>query len=87
MNTLDSSGRKRDSEFFGDGDRYYFIDVVKQTETTHFVAITRSDRDPAGKGFRRSQVILWEDDLPIFIEALTMVLDRFSAGTAFPAAL
>jgi hypothetical protein len=86
MKQLDPGGRKRDTEFFGDGDRFYFIDVVKQAEDRHFVAITRSDRDPAGKGYRRSQVILFEDDLPIFIEALTMVLGRFSAGTSFSVA-
>lgn len=86
MNTLDPSGRRRDSEFFGDGDRYYFIDVVQYDCTRHFISITRSDRDPVGKGFHRTKIVLWEDDLPVFIEALTTVLGRFSAGTAFPVA-
>lgn len=82
MNTLDPSGRRRDTEYFGNGDRNYFIDVV-QTGDSHHLAITRTDRNIDGKSFRRSQIILFEDDLFLFVEALSTVLGRFSLGESF----
>ena len=85
MHATNPTGRRRDTEYFGDGDRYYFLDIIDIGDDRHYLAITRSDKHPSGKGYLRNQVILFEDDLFLFVEALTTVLGRLSAGKSFQA--
>lgn len=66
-----------DSETFGEGNRHYFIDIKKTVNNTPYLCITRSDKQD--NGYKRNQLILFENDLHFFIEALTMVLGRLSA--------
>jgi DNA repair protein RadC len=69
-----------DSESFGDERRNYFLDIKKAKNNTHYLRITRSDTLEEEHTYKRSSIILFEDDLNFFIEALTMVLGRFSSG-------
>jgi DNA repair protein RadC len=68
-----------DTERFGRQGRHYFIDIKKTRNQRHYLRITRTD--PAGGNYcRRTHLILFEDDLGFFVEALTMVLGRLSQG-------
>ena len=67
-----------DSESFGDGSRHYFIDIRNTADNRPYLQITRSDA--VDQGYRRNFIIIFESDLPFFVEALSMLLGRFSAG-------
>jgi DNA repair protein RadC len=68
-----------DSERFGDDKRRYFIDLKKTRNDKHYLRITRRDEQKENN-YKRTQIILFEDDLGFFVEALSMVLGRFSQG-------
>lgn len=68
-----------DTERFGEQGRLYFIDLLRAKNNKPYLQITRSDL--AGKNqYERSTVILFEDDFEFFVEALTMLLGRYSHG-------
>jgi hypothetical protein len=67
-----------DSETFGDGGRHYFFDLKRTVDNRPFLQITRSDA--LEDGYQRNFIIIFESDLPFFVEALSMLLGRFSAG-------
>lgn len=68
-----------DSEMFGENGRYYFIDLVMARNNTPFLAITRSDRIGVAT-YKRDRVLVFEEEIPLLIEALSMVLTRYSHG-------
>ena len=68
-----------DSELFGEGDKYYFIDLNVARNNSRYLAITRSDA-LAESGYQRSQLIIFEEDFGFFIEALSMLMTRYSHG-------
>ena len=68
-----------DSEVFGNNGRQYCFDIKKARNNTSFLQITRLDHR-GDETFRRTQVIFFEDDLPFFVEAVSMLLSRFSHG-------
>jgi hypothetical protein len=70
-----------DSETFGEGARHYFLDVLTAQNNSRYLRISRSDFDHESGGYRRSQVIVFEEDLFFLVEALTMLLGRSSAFT------
>ena len=78
MATPPKLNRILDSEYFGEGKRLYFIDIKKSRLEKPYLCITRLDR--SADATRRSQIIIFEDDLPFFVEALSMVLGRLSYG-------
>jgi len=67
-----------DSETFGEGTRHYFFDLKKTADNRPYLQITRSDA--IEQGYDRHFIVVFESDLPFFIEALSMLLGRFSAG-------
>lgn len=72
------------TENFSHGRKHYFIDVKKAANDTHFVLITSSEsfrNDPVR--YRRT-IQLWEEDLAVFVEALSMVLGRLAYGDLAP---
>lgn len=82
--TVMKNGNKKltnilDSEVFGNSVRQYCFDIKKARNNTSFLQITRLDHEGA-KTFRRTQVIFFEDDLPFFVEAVSMLLSRFTHG-------
>jgi DNA repair protein RadC len=68
-----------DSEAFGEGSRHYFIDLKRACNNRRYLRITRSDAQ-AEQSYKRSQVIVFENDLHFFVEALSMLLGRLAAG-------
>jgi hypothetical protein len=45
----------------------------------HYLQITNRKRHP-DKAYRRTHIILFEDDLAFFVEAITMLLGRHATG-------
>ncbi|MDB5158295.1 MAG: hypothetical protein JWR50_3002 [Mucilaginibacter sp.] len=68
-----------DSEMFGENGRFYFLDLNMARNATRYLVITRSDK-LGENNYKRDRVILFEEEIPFFIEALSMVLTRFSHG-------
>jgi len=65
------------SEMFGEGNRHYFMDVKRARNNSRYLRISRSDRVENDK-YQRSQLVIFENDLGFFVEALTMVLGKWS---------
>jgi len=68
------------SESFGHGRKHYFIDVKKAVNDTHFLLITSSEQFRQDEKFYRRTIQLWEEDLAMFVEALTMILGQLAHG-------
>lgn len=66
-----------DCEQFGIGNRNYYIDLKRSRTKEYYLRITRSDQ-LSDMFFHRTQLVVFEEDLPFFVEALSMVLRRFS---------
>jgi hypothetical protein len=73
-----------DSEMFGENGRYYFVDLVMARNNTPFLAITRSDKVGINE-YKRDRVYVFEEEIPMLIEALSMVLTRYRHGGRRPA--
>ncbi len=73
-----------DSEMFGENGRQYFIDLVMARNNTPYLAITRSDK-VGDYAYKRSRVNVFEEDIPLLMEALSMVLTRYVHGEGKPA--
>lgn len=73
-----------DSESFGEKGRVFFVDLMQAKNNKPYLQITRADHN--GKAFfERSSVILFEEDFSFLIEALSMVLTRYTHGERRPA--
>lgn len=73
-----------DSESFGVEGRHFFVDLMKAKNDKRYLQITRSDyKDKIF--YERSSVILFEEDFEFLIEALSMVLTRYTHGKGRPA--
>ncbi|TSJ38906.1 hypothetical protein FO440_20625 [Mucilaginibacter corticis] len=68
-----------DSEHFDGECGHYFIDIKRASNANHFLCITRL-HPVIDHSIRRSQVILFEEDIPFFMEAITMLLSRYASG-------
>jgi hypothetical protein len=68
-----------DTEMFGDDRKQYYFDIKKAKNEKHFLQITNRKLD-AEDTFKRTHIILFEDDLPFFVEAITMLLGRHATG-------
>ncbi|MGF7077728.1 hypothetical protein [Mucilaginibacter sp. UYCu711] len=71
--------RRLDSEHFGDEDRHYFVDLMEAKNKKPYLQITRSDTKEPGQ-YDRSTIILFERDFEFFVEAVAMILRRYSYG-------
>ena len=76
--------RRLDSEKFGENGRLYFVDLLRGKNDKPYLQITRADFKAKEK-YERSSVILFEDDFEFFVEAVSMVLTRYSHGEGRPA--
>ncbi len=76
--------RRLDSDMFGDNGRLYFIDLLQSRTNKPYLQITRADYK-ANEKYERSSVILFEDDFEFFVEAVSMVLTRYTHGERRPA--
>jgi DNA repair protein RadC len=69
-----------DSESIGENGRYYFLDIRVTADRQRYLSITRSDRLPDESGYQRKRIVLFENDLFFFVEALSMLLTRMTAA-------
>jgi len=68
-----------DSEMFGDDRGQYFFDIKLTKNKKHYLRITNRRQEP-NETFKRAQIIFFEDDLPFFVEAISMLLGRHATG-------
>jgi hypothetical protein len=68
-----------DTEMFGDDKKQYIFDIKKAKNERHFLQITNRVGNP-NEGYKRTHIILFEDELPFFVEAITMLLGRHASG-------
>ncbi|WP_439697039.1 UPF0758 domain-containing protein [Mucilaginibacter sp. AW1-7] len=73
------------TETFSHGRTHYFIDIKKAANDTHFLLITSSESFRNDPQYYRRTIRLWEEDLAMFVEALSMVLGRLAYGDLAPA--
>src|ERR1700730_13928561 len=71
------------SESFSHGKKHYFIDVKKASNDTYFLLITSSEQYDGDK-FHRRPIRLWEEDLGLFVETLSMILSQLAYGEQSP---
>jgi DNA repair protein RadC len=71
--------RRLDSESFGVEGRHFFVDLMKAKNDKPYLQITRANYKNE-KFYERSSVILFEEDFGFLIEALSMVLTRYTHG-------
>lgn len=68
-----------DTEMFGNGKRQYYFDIKIAKNKRHYLRITRRDLQ-AVDTYKRTAIILFEDDMPFFVEAISMLLGRYTSG-------
>jgi hypothetical protein len=68
-----------DTEMFGDEREQYYFDIKKAKNEKHFLRITNRRQEPDDT-YKRIQIILFEQDIPFFVEAITMLLGRYATG-------
>lgn len=68
-----------DTEMFGDDRKQYYFDIKKAKNEQLYLQITNRKLD-AEKAYKRTHIILFEDDLAFFVEAITMLLGRHATG-------
>lgn len=76
--------RRLDSESFGEEGRLYFVDLMQAANKKPYLQITRSDYK-ANEKYERSTIILFERDFEFLVEALSMILTRYTHGEGRPA--
>ena len=68
-----------DSEMFASQNRQYYLDIKKAKNQRHYLRITRRDQE-TDETFKRKEIIFFEDDIHFLVEAMSMLLGRYSAG-------
>jgi hypothetical protein len=68
-----------DTEGFTNKNRQYFFDIKRSKDQQHYLRITRRDQVEA-ETFKRREIIFFEEDIEFMVEAMTMLLGRYSAG-------
>ena len=68
-----------DTEMFGDERKQYYFDIKQAKNQRIFLQITNRKQE-ADDTFKRTHIILFEDDLAFFVEAITMLLGRHASG-------
>lgn len=68
-----------DTEMFGDEREQYYFDIKKAKNQKHYLRITNRRHEPDDT-YKRTQIILFEEDLPFFVEAISMLLGRHATG-------
>jgi len=76
-------GNLLETEVFGDGRRHYFVDLRMAKNNTAYLQITRSElvsgEHDADAKYERAEVRIFEEEIGMLIEAMSMVLGRYNA--------
>lgn len=73
-----------DWESFGDMSDRYLVNLRIARNDRRYLKITRQMNDQESP-YNGSSVILFEDDFQFFVEALSMILTRYTHGEGRPA--
>lgn len=73
-----------DWESFGDTTDRYLVNLRVARNERHYLKISRKMNDRRNP-YNGSSIILFEDDFAFFIEALSMILTRYTYGEGRPA--
>ncbi len=68
-----------DTEMFGDDREQYYLDIKKAKNQKLYLRITNR-RQESDETYKRTQIILFEEDLAFFVEAIMMLLGRHATG-------
>jgi DNA repair protein RadC len=68
-----------DTVMFGNENKQYYFDIKKGKNEALFLQITNRNLTVDDQ-YKRTHIILFEDDLAFFVEALTMLLGRYASG-------
>ncbi|TSJ40921.1 hypothetical protein FO440_14385 [Mucilaginibacter corticis] len=68
-----------DSEYFFNQNRQFYLDIKQAKNKNHYLRITRRDQ-AKDESFTRYEIIFLEDDLQFLVEAMSMLLGRYSSG-------
>ena len=68
-----------DTECFNNQNRQYYFDIKQARNQKYYLRITRRDQVEEDT-FKRREIIFFEEEIPFFVEAMTMLLGRYSAG-------
>jgi hypothetical protein len=68
-----------DTERFSNHTRQYYFDIKRSRNQEYYLRITRRDQVEA-ELFTRREIIFFADDIGFMVEALAMLLGRYSAG-------
>lgn len=68
-----------DTEMFASQNRQYYLDIKKTKNQRYYLRITRRDQE-TDETFKRKEIIFFEDDIQFLVEAMSMLLGRYSAG-------
>ena len=71
--------RRLDSESFGGEGRHFFVDLMRASDNQRYLRLTRAVYK-AEKFYERSSVIVFEEDFEFLVEAISMVLTRYTHG-------
>lgn len=73
-----------DWERFGEGQDQYMVKLNVARNDRHYLKITRRVSDTSSR-YHGTGVILFEDDFAFLIEALSMIMTRYTHGEERPA--
>jgi DNA repair protein RadC len=68
-----------DTEMFGNDRKQFYFDIKKAKNNRHYLSITSRTQE-IDDTFKRTQIVLFEDDLTFFVEAITNLLGRHASG-------
>ena len=68
-----------DSEGFTNRNRAYYFDIKQSRDQQYYLRITRRDQLEE-ETYQRREIIFFEEDISFMVEAITMLLGRYSAG-------
>lgn len=73
-----------DWEYFGDDRDRYVVNLRMARNQRTYLKITRKKND-ADSPYHLSSIILFEEDFEFFVEAVSMILTRYTHGERRPA--
>ncbi|WP_170122785.1 UPF0758 domain-containing protein [Mucilaginibacter oryzae] len=80
METIKTNYPTLASETFSRGRMRYYIDVKRALNDTYFILFTVSEYFPNPNTHCRQTILIWQEDLAMFVEAFSMILGQVAYG-------
>jgi len=68
-----------DTEAFFNKGRAYYLDLKKSVNSEYYLRLARCDKNE-NETYKRQDIVIFEEDIAFFVEAMSMLLSRYSAG-------